>query len=79
MADKTKTAVEADQKEQAVEAAKPGPTVYTAAELIAAAPQVFKVSSAIAAGALYGVPAATKEEAKKLIEKFTKKVVKGAK
>ncbi|MED3571961.1 oligoribonuclease [Cytobacillus praedii] len=51
---------------------KESPTVYTKAELIAAA-SVFEVKPEIVAGALYDKKEATKEEAAKLIKDYLKK------
>lgn len=50
-------------------------TTYTVAEFLAASPEVFGQSKAVVAGALYGKDRLTKDEAQKLVEAFTKKVV----
>lgn len=50
-------------------------TVFTAADLIQAAPAI-GIKSEIMAGALYGKETATLEEAKQLVEEFKTKGVK---
>jgi hypothetical protein len=55
----------------------PQASVYSRDELIQAAPQAFKVSKAVAAGALHDVTEPiTKAEAQKRITAFSKAVIK---
>jgi len=64
----------ATKQTEGQETQAPMPTTYSVAELIANA-HVFGQSKAVVAGALYGKDNLTKDEAIKLIEAFTKKVV----